>query len=80
MPQQWKESITVPIYKRVIKFTVVITDTYKTLFNILLSRLTPYANESIGIISEGFNTRDQLLIRHFAFIRYWIRYWSPVRQ
>jgi hypothetical protein len=80
MPQQWKKCITMPIYKRVTKFTVVITDTYKTSFNILPSRLTSNANESMGIISEGFTTIDQLLIRHFAFIIYWIRNGSLVRQ
>jgi hypothetical protein len=28
LPQQWKESITVPIYKKAIKLTVVITEEY----------------------------------------------------
>jgi hypothetical protein len=29
LPQQWKESITVPIYKKVIKLTAIITGEYQ---------------------------------------------------
>ena len=55
MPAEWKESIIVPIYKngdetycsdyRGISLMPTI---YKILANILLLRLNPYAQESIG--------------------------------
>jgi hypothetical protein len=55
LPQQWKESITVPIYKKGDKTdcsnyygTPLLSTTYKILSNILLSRLTSYAEEIIG--------------------------------
>jgi hypothetical protein len=57
--KQWKESIIVPIYKKSDK-----TDhsnnqgksltTYKTLSNILLSRLTPYVDKITGVHQCGF--------------------------
>jgi hypothetical protein len=43
---------------------------------ILLSRLSPYIDEIIGIISVGFNITDQLLIRLSAFVRYWRQKWG----
>jgi hypothetical protein len=43
------------------------------LSNILLSRLNPYVDEIIGVISVGFDVTDQLLIRSFAFVKYWRR-------
>jgi len=53
----WKESITVPIYKKGDKIDCSnyigishLSTTYKILFSILLSRLTPYAEE----ITEGY--------------------------
>jgi len=60
MPEEWKESIIVPVYKKGGKTDCTSTDfsnyrgisllptTYKILSNILLSRLTPYAEEIIG--------------------------------
>jgi hypothetical protein len=61
LSEKWKESFIVPIYKKPYK-----TDcsnyrgvsrpptTYKILSNILLSRLTPYAEEIIGDHHCGF--------------------------
>jgi hypothetical protein len=43
---------------------------------ILLSRLSPYTNEIIGIISVGFDVTNQLLIRFSTFIRYWWKKWE----
>jgi len=50
MPEEWKESITVPIYKKGDKTECsnyraisLLPTVYKILSNILLSRLTPYA-------------------------------------
>jgi hypothetical protein len=30
----------------------------------------------LGIISVGFDVTDQLLIRSFAFVRYWRKKWE----
>jgi len=43
--------------------------TYKTLSNILLSRLTPYAEEIIGN-GVDFDATGQLLTINSAFVRY----------
>jgi hypothetical protein len=48
--------------------------TIRILSNILLSRLSPYADEIIGIISVGFDVTD--LIRFSAFVRYWKKKWE----
>jgi hypothetical protein len=55
LPEQWKESITVPVYKKSDKTDCsnyrgisLLSTTYKILSNTLLSRLTPYAEEIIG--------------------------------
>ena len=52
LPEEWKESITVPIYEKDDKKDCsnyrgisLLPTTYKILSNILLSRLTPYAEE-----------------------------------
>jgi hypothetical protein len=72
LPQQWKESIIVPIYEqgdktdcnnyRGISF---LSTAYKILTNIILARLTPYMNEIIGDHQCGFrrnvSTMDQIL-------------------
>jgi hypothetical protein len=59
--EEWKESIIVPIYKKGDKtdcsnYTGIshLPATYKTLSNILLSSLTPYAEEIIGDHQYGF--------------------------
>jgi hypothetical protein len=53
LPEQWKESVTVPVYKKEDKADhsdyrgiSLLSTTYKILSNIL-SRLTPYAEEII---------------------------------
>jgi hypothetical protein len=55
LPQQWKESIIVPIYEKGDKTDCnnyqgisLLSTAYKILSNILLARLTPYVNEIIG--------------------------------
>jgi len=45
-----------------------LSNTYKILSIILLSRLTPYAEKSLGIISVDFNATGQLLIIYSAFV------------
>jgi hypothetical protein len=58
---QWKESIVVPIHKKGDKTDCsnyrgisFLSTSYKVLSNILLSRLTPYADEIIGDHQGGF--------------------------
>jgi hypothetical protein len=55
LPQQWKESIIVPIYRKDDKTDrnnyrgiSLLSTAYKMLSNILLGRLTPYINDVIG--------------------------------
>jgi len=61
LPEEWKESIVVPIYKKSDKTDCsnyrsisLLPNTYKILSNILLSSLTPYAEEIIGDHQCGF--------------------------
>jgi hypothetical protein len=71
LPQQWKESITVPIYKKGDKTycnkyrgIALLSTANKILSNILLARLTPYVNDVIGDHQCGFrrnrSTTDQI--------------------
>jgi hypothetical protein len=55
LPEEWKESIIVPSYKKHVKTDFgnyrgisLLPVTYKILSNILLSRLIPYAEEITG--------------------------------
>ena len=61
LPEEWKESIIVPVYKKGDKTdcgncrgTSLLPNTYKILSNFLLSRLTPQAEEIIGDHQCGF--------------------------
>ena len=61
LPEEWKGSIIVPIHKKGDKTDCnnyrgisLLPTTYKILFNILLSRLIPYAEEVIGGHQCGF--------------------------
>jgi len=61
LPEEWKENITVRVYKMGDKTDCsnfrglsLLSATYKILSNILLSRLTPYAEEIIGDHQCGF--------------------------
>jgi hypothetical protein len=71
LPQQWKESIIVPIYKKGDKTDCnnyrgisLLSTAFKILSNILLARLTPYVNEIIGDYQCGLHrnrsTTDQI--------------------
>jgi hypothetical protein len=71
LPQQWKEPITVPIYKKGDKIDCnnyheisLLSTAYKMLSNILLASLTPHVNEIIGDHQCGFHrnrsTMDQI--------------------
>jgi len=61
LPQKWKESIIVPIHKKGDRMEcnnyrgiTLLSTSYKILSSILLSRMTPYANEIIGEYQCGF--------------------------
>ena len=74
MSEKWKELIIVPIYKKGDKQIVVIIRTqffpamYKILFNILLSKLIPYAQAIAGDYQCGFR-RDRSATDHIFCIR-----------
>jgi hypothetical protein len=60
LPDQWKESIIVPVHKNGDKTDCsnyrgisLLSTLYKILSNILLSRLSPYIDEITGINSVG---------------------------
>jgi len=69
LPEEWKELISIPIYKMGDKIEYgscrglsLLPTTYKILSNILLSKLTPYAEEIIWYHHCGFDATGQLLI------------------
>jgi hypothetical protein len=72
LPEKWKESIIVPIYKKGdetdcsnYRSISLVPTTYKILSTILLSRLIPYAEEIIGDHHCGFgcnrSTTDHII-------------------
>jgi hypothetical protein len=71
LPQQWKESVIIPIHKKGCKTDSnnyhgisLLSTAYKILSNILLARLTSYVNEVTGDHQCGFHrnrsTTDQI--------------------
>ena len=78
LPEESKKSIIVPIYQKGDKTDCgnyrgisLVSTTYKIVSNILLSRLTPYAEEITGdIIMVDFDETGQLLIIYSAFVKY----------
>jgi hypothetical protein len=75
LPEQWKEPIVVPIYKKGDKTDCsnyrgisLLSTTYKILSKILLSRLTPYAEEIIRDHQCGFR-RNRSITDHLFCIR-----------
>ena len=75
MPEEWRESITVLVYKMGDKTECgnfggisLLSTVYKILSNILLSSLTPYAEEIIGDHQCGFR-RNRSTTDHIMCIR-----------
>jgi len=75
LPEEWKESITLPIYKKGDKTDFsnysgisLLPTAYKILSAILLSKLTPYAEEIIGDHQCGFR-RNRSTADHIFCIR-----------
>jgi hypothetical protein len=70
LPHQWKKSIVVLVHKKGDKTgrnnyrgISLLSTSYKISTNILLSRLSPCIDGTIGIISVRFDVTDQILIR-----------------
>jgi sorting nexin-29 len=81
-PDQWKESIIVPIHERGDKIDCnnyrgisLLSITYKIVLNILLSRLVPYIDEIIADHQFGFrrdrSTTDQIFCIRQILERKW---------
>ena len=75
LPEEWKGSIVVPIYKKgdktdcsIYRGISLLSTTYKLLSNILLYRLTPYAEEVIEDYECGFR-RNRSTSDHIFCIR-----------
>jgi len=73
LPEEWKESIVVPIYKKGDKThfsnyrgTSLLSNTYKILFNILLSKLTPYAEKVFRDHECGFRHKRSTSVHIFC--------------
>jgi hypothetical protein len=74
-PEDWKESITVTIYKKGVKTDcinyrgiLILPTTYKIIFDIILSRLTPSAGVIIGD-HHGILRRNRSPTDHILCIR-----------
>jgi hypothetical protein len=75
LPQKWKESIILPIYKKGDKTEcnnypaiALLSNAYKISSNILLARLTPYVNEVTEDHECGFR-RNRSTTNHIFYIR-----------
>ena len=88
LPEQWKESIIVPIYRKGDKTDCsnyrdisLLPTMYKILSNILLSRITPYAQEITGDHQGGFR-RNRSTTDHIycAFVKYLRKNGNRVKQ
>jgi hypothetical protein len=86
-PEHWKWLITVPVYKQGDKTGCnsyrgisLLSNTYKMLSNILLSRLTPYSEEITGDHQVDFETTGQLLTIYSTFIKYLRRNGNKIKQ
>jgi hypothetical protein len=71
MPDQWKESIIVPVNKKGDKIDCsnypgisLLSTSYKFVSNILLSRLGPYIMKEVGLEINVDKTKYMLLSRH----------------
>jgi hypothetical protein len=74
MPDQWTESITVPVHKKGDKTDCnnyrgisLLSTSYKILLIIILSRLGPYIDEIIGDHRCGFQRVHQILKKKLEY-------------
>jgi sorting nexin-29 len=82
LPDQWKESITVPVHKMGDKIDCnnyhgisLLSTSYKILSNILLSQLSPYKDEITGDHQCGFRCNRSTIEQIFC-VRYWKNKWQ----
>jgi hypothetical protein len=89
LPRQWKQSIVVPIHKKGDKTDCsnyrgisLLSTSYKILSNILLARLTPYADEMklLGITNVDFGVIDVRLVKFSISGGYWRKNGSIMAQ
>jgi len=87
LPEEWKESIILPIYKKGDKIdcsnyrgTSHLPTTYKILPNILLSRLTPYVREIIGDGQCGFQCNRSTTDHIFCISQILKEKWDTKKQ
>jgi len=66
LPQQWKESSTVPVYTKGDRLTTVIIEGYHC--SQLHTEFHPCS--SLNVINVDFQVTDQVLIRFSPFTRY----------
>jgi sorting nexin-29 len=83
LPDEWKESITVPIYTKGNKTDCnnyrdisLLSTTFKVLSNILLSRLIPYAEEVIGNHQCGFRRKKSTADHIFCICQILEKKWE----
>ena len=81
------ESITVPIYRKGDKTDCsnyrgisLLSTTYKILSNILLSRLTPHAEEIIGYHQCGFRRNRSTSVHKFCFCQIFEKKWDDAQK
>jgi hypothetical protein len=77
LPQQWKESTIITIFRKVDKTDCnnyrgifLLSTAYKILSKIVLARLIPYVNEISAIISVDSIVIDLLTMNFSTFVRY----------
>jgi hypothetical protein len=75
LPQQWKESIIVPIHKKGDK-TDLLSTAYDILCNILLSSLTPHVSEVIEDHQWGFRLNRSSTDQIFYILQILERNWG----
>ncbi|KAJ4445911.1 hypothetical protein ANN_12597 [Periplaneta americana] len=82
VPEQWKESIIVPIFKKGDKTNcgnfrgISLLLTYKILSNILLRRLTPHVDEIIGDHQCGFRRNRSIIDQIFCIRQIMEKNWE----
>jgi hypothetical protein len=87
LPQQWKETIIVPVLKKGDKTDCnnyrrisLLSTAYKILSNILLARLTPYVSDVLGDHRCGFrrnrSTTDQIFYIRQILEKKWEYNWT----
>jgi len=83
LPEEWKESIIIPIHKKGDKTDCsnyrgisILPNTYKILSSILLSRLIPYAKEIIGDHQCGFPRNRSTIDQIFCILQILEKKWE----